>query len=142
MNKKKFLSKNNNNITIDPSNKTRNKFSLTTNEFSKTNNKKQKSKKNKSKGNADDDYKNIKNINSQKIKTKFISPMKTMTASMNQKWHNKYSDKRIQKCLNQFNEKLFELQKPFELLYNNRNIKRNILPRINQNIFNSYNMTK
>ena len=141
-NKKKYLSKNNNNITIDPNNNTRNKFSLTTNEFNKTNNKKKKSKKNKSKGNTDDDYKNIKNINSQKIKTKFISPMKTMTASMNQKWYNKYSDKRIQKCLNQFNEKLFELQKPFELLYNNRNIKRNILPRINQNIFNSYNMTK
>ena len=67
---------------------------------------------------------------------------KRTTKSVEKKWYIKYNDQRIQKCLNQFTERLFELQKPFELLYNNRNIKKNILPKINQNIFTSYNMTK
>ena len=137
--KKKNLSKNS-----DDFNKKdiKDKYSLTVNEFNKTKNQKKKSKKAKSIETRNNNYNTINNINSQKIKSKFVSPMKTMTANENQKWHSKYTDKRIQKCLNQFNEKLFELQKPFELLYNNRNIKRNILPRINQNIFNSYNITK
>ena len=62
-----------------------------------------------------------------------------MSGNGKEKWRTKYNDHRIQRCLDQFKEKLFELQKPFELLYNNKNIKKNILPRINQNIFTNYN---
>ena len=136
--------------------KTKTKFSSTTEDgFIQKNNKNKNSKRTtKSVENKEDtNYKTISSINSQKMKSNFISPMKTMTATGNhpmktmtatgnQKWYIKYNDQRIQKCLNQFTERLFELQKPFELLYNNRNIKKNILPKINQNIFTSYNMTK
>ena len=125
--------------------KTKTKFSSTTDDgFIQKNNKNKNSKRTtKSVENKEDtNYKTISSINSQKMKSNFISPMKTMTATGNQKWYIKYNDQRIQKCLNQFTERLFELQKPFELLYNNRNIKKNILPKINQNIFTSYNMTK
>ena len=65
-------------------------------------------------------------------------PLKTVSGSKNNKWRlTKYNDQRIERCLEQFKEKLFELQKPFELLYNNRNIKKNTLPKINQKIFTS-----
>ena len=83
-----------------------------------------------------------KNINSIKIKSKFFSPLKTITSTNDKKWFSKYNDKRIERCLNQFKEKLFELQKPFELLKNNRNIRRNMLPKIDQNLFTNYDITK
>ena len=145
---KKLLS--NMNIDIGNNNNKNNKknikhkFALTTNGFIKKANTAEKSKRNKSKEFQDNNYKTISSINSETPKTNsnFFNPMKTMTINGNKKWHNIYSDQRIQKCLNQFNEKLFELQKPFELLYNNKNIKRNILPKINQNIFTSYDITK
>ena len=68
--------------------------------------------------------------------------MKTITSTNDKKWFSKYNDKRIERCLNQFKEKLFELQKPFELLKNNRNIRRNMLPKIDQNLFTNYDITK
>ena len=117
-NKKQFFSHNKNKIN--------NKFSLTSNEFNKKN-KKSKLKKIKSIEKNDDN--NISNENL----------LKTMSGNGKEKWRTKYNDHRIQRCLDQFKEKLFELQKPFELLYNNKNIKKNILPRINQNIFTNYN---
>jgi hypothetical protein len=111
--KKKNISHNKDKINV------KNKLSKTLNEF----------KKNKE---------IIKNINSKEKKVKNINPLKTMTGTNKNKWHiTKYKDQRIQRSLEQFKEKLFELQKPFELLYNNRNIKKNILPKINQNILTS-----
>ena len=68
--------------------------------------------------------------------------MKTITSTNDKEWFSKYNDKRIERCLNQFKEKLFELQKPFELLKNNRNIRRNMLPKIDQNLFTNYDITK
>ena len=147
---KKIKKKNITKIQIDNENSNKNKnvntqFSKTTNNgFVKKSNKNKNSERTtKSVENKEDtNYRTISSINSKKIKSNFISPMKTMTATENQKWHIKYNDRRIQRCLNQFSEKLFELQKPFELLYNNKNIRRNILPKINQNIFLNFNITK
>ena len=58
------------------------------------------------------------------------------------KWHRKYNDQRIQRCLSLFEEKLNELARPFALLYHNKKIKKNALPKINYNIFTSYNIGK
>ena len=101
--------------------KIKNKFALTSKEFKKHN-------------------KIIKSLNFKEKKENNINPLKTMNATKNHNWRKtKYNDQRIQRSLEQFREKLFELQKPFELLYNNRNIKKNILPKINQNIFTNCN---
>ena len=144
---KKLLSKVSSSIDSINSNNNKNinhKFSLTAEGFINKVNKNESTEKNISKEFQDNNYKTISSINTpnHKPNNNFFKPMKTITSNMNKKWYNKYADKRIQRCLNQFNEKLFELQKPFELLYNNKNIKRNILPKINQNIFTSYDITK
>ena len=144
---KKLLSKVSSSIDSINSNNNKNinhKFSLTAEGFINKVNKNESTEKNISKEFQDNNYKTISSINTpnHKPNNNFFRPMKTITSNMNKKWYNKYADKRIQRCLNQFNEKLFELQKPFELLYNNKNIKRNILPKINQNIFTSYDITK
>ena len=112
-NKKKILSHDkNNNININ----IKNKFSKTVNEFKKPK----------------------KIMKNSKEKKENNIPLKTVSGSKNNKWRlTKYNDQRIERCLEQFKEKLFELQKPFELLYNNRNIKKNTLPKINQKIFTS-----
>ena len=127
--------KKNINFNLNDSNNNKNK------EKKKSHNKDKTKLKNKLAKTSNEFMKNkkiIKNVNLKEKKEKKINPLKTMTGTSKNKWHKtKYNDQRIQRCLEQFKEKLFELQKPFELLYNNRNIKKNILPKINQNIFTS-----
>ena len=127
--------KKNINFNLNDSNNNKNK------EKKKSHNKDKAKVKNKLAKTSNEFMKNkkiIKNVNLKEKKEKKINPLKTMTGTSKNKWHKtKYNDQRIQRCLEQFKEKLFELQKPFELLYNNRNIKKNILPKINQNIFTS-----
>ena len=107
--------------------KSKKKFNFTMNEFNQTKGSKNSSKRNNS---------------IESTKSTFMNPLKTMSNFENKKYKRQYNDIRIEKCLNQFETKLFELQKPFELLYNNKNIKRNILPKINQNIFTNFNKDK
>ena len=84
---------------------------------------------------------NLNNSKSQryKIEKNNFNPLKTTIGNENKKWIKNYHDQRIQKCLNQFEEKLNELARPFALLYHNKKIKKNALPKINYNIFTSYN---
>jgi hypothetical protein len=70
------------------------------------------------------------------------NPIRTTIGNENKKWIKKYNDVRIQKCLSQFEEKLNELARPFALLYHNKKIKKNALPKINYNIFTNYNIGK
>ena len=70
------------------------------------------------------------------------NPIKTTIGTNNKKRNKKYHDQRIQKCLFQFEEKLNELARPFALLYHNKKIKKNALPKINYNIFTNYNFEK
>ena len=71
--------------------------------------------------------------NSKIYKVKEINPLKT--TSNDRKWIKKYNDKRILKCLSQFEEKLNELARPFALLTHNKKIKKNILPKISNDLF-------
>ena len=70
------------------------------------------------------------------------NPIRTTIGNENKKWIKKYNDVRIQKCLSQFEEKMNELARPFALLYHNKKIKKNALPKINYNIFTNYNIGK
>ena len=142
--KRKFISHNKNNINK--------KFSLTSNEFGKKaifkNRNIDKEKilpKMHTMGNTTENFKSkIKsvNINFEDNKKIQINPLKTTIGYEKNKWHKKFNDQRIQKCLNQFEEKLNELARPFAMLYHNKKIKKNALPKINYNIFTSYNIGK
>ena len=83
----------------------------------------------------------INNSKSQKYKLEKndFNPIKTTIGNDNKKWRKRFYDQRIQKCLSQFEEKLNELARPFALLYHNKKIKKNALPKINYNIFTNYN---
>ena len=90
-------------------------------------------------------FNSFNNSKSQKFKIEGnnnMIPMRTTMGNENKKWIKKYNDVRIQKCLNQFEEKLNELARPFALLYNNKKIKKNALPKINYSIFTNYNIDK
>ena len=77
------------------------------------------------------------------IEANNYNPIKTSTIGPgNKNWIKRYHDQRIRKCLCQFEEKLNELARPFALLYHNKKIKKNALPKINYNIFTSYNNEK
>ena len=149
--KKKFLSHNKNNISP--------KFSLTSQGFGKKNtfknrnlSKEEMIGKMNTLGNTKDNFNNklslqenklnvINNSKSQKYKLEKndFNPIKTTTGNDNKKWRKRFYDQRIQKCLSQFEEKLNELARPFALLYHNKKIKKNALPKINYNIFTNYN---
>ena len=66
--------------------------------------------------------------------------IKTMSNDL--KTNNKFHDKRIKKCLTQFEERMNELARPFALLYNNKRIKKNILPKINTSVFTGSNLNE
>ena len=154
-NKKKYISHNKNKTKYNSNPK----FSLTSYGFGKSNNINRNSNKNQlhpkmnTMGNTIDNFKNkltlrennFDSLDNKEEKFKNgdnnFNPIKTTIGNGNKKW-KKYHDQRIQKCLSQFEEKLNELAKPFALLYHNKKIKKNALPKINYNIFTSYNNEK
>ena len=109
-----------------------NNFNSTDNNFKKFNN-----GGNNTFNSTDNKFKKFKNGDNNNF-----NPIKTTIGNENKKWRKKYHDQRIQKCLSQFEEKLNELARPFALLYHNKKIKKNALPKINYNIFTNYNNEK
>ena len=86
----------------------------------------------------------ISSINSSTSKkNKFEENSKFIKSISNDlKPNRKFHDKRIKKCLSQFEEKMIELARPFALLYNNKKIKKNILPKINTSVFTGLNFNE
>ena len=145
--KRKFVSQNKSKSKTN----IKTKFSLTTNGFGKKTIYKKRSldkekilPKMKTMGNTGENFKSkLKTArNNFDINNIQINPMKTTVGNENNKFHRKFNDHRIQRCLNQFEEKLTELARPFAMLYHNKKIKKNALPKINYNIFTGYNIDK
>ena len=161
--KQDLFSEHNKKVKYISQNKNNSKFSTTVSGFGKRNsitnnrnsNNEQLLEKMKTMGNTENNFNNklslreskyssINNSKSQnyKFEENNINPIKTTLGNENMKWHRKYNDQRIQRCLSLFEEKLNELARPFALLYHNKKIKKNALPKINYNIFTSYNIGK